>query len=462
MFRSISTKITLVVFAINLILGLGSASLQLYREYQADVALVNQSLQQIRSSYLAPLEASAFALDIPLLKTHLEGMGSLPGIRCAVVELDKGDSRERLQNTLCTESKSSMRQGHLLETIVSGTRFHLGKLIIHYSNELAWNNMQRRLLFVLGMNVLQTFLAALAILGILHLVASRPLASLRKQLESSGSEHPTYKMPETRLRGRPDEIDLLVKALNDRQLTIRQLFQNLQDSNQELAKLLNVVSHDLRTPMVNLSGFSQESILLLESHERNQPFSEEEFHQLTSYLQRIRQNSELFHAQLVGLGKYLRMLDQPIHCKSNSILDLWNSVCTQFSLSIARSGAAIQIDFRERICYADRDAMLAILGQILDNALKFCVPNQTPTILVASSRTEDGAIQIEVEDRGIGISANEISQIFGLFYQSSKLSDGVGIGLPLAQKLALRMGGNLEAERIEPHGLRVRIRLPSA
>lgn len=462
MFRSISTKITLVVFAINLILGLGSASLQLYREYQADVALVNQSLLQIRSSYLAPLVASAFALDIPLLKTHLEGIGSLPGIRCAVVELDKGDTRETLQNTLCRETKPSMRQGHLLETQVSGTRFHLGKLIIHYSNELAWNNMQRRLLFVFGINVLQTFLAALAILGVLHFLASRPLASLRKQLESSGSEHPTYKLPETRLRGAPDEIDLLVKALNDRQLTIGQLFHNLQDSNQELAKLLNVVSHDLRTPMVNLSGFSQESILLLESHERGQPLPEEQFNQLHSYLQRIRQNSELFHAQLVGLGKYLRMLDQPINSKSNSILELWNSVCSQYSLSIARSGAAIQTDFREGMCYADRDALLAILGQILENALKFSIPNQTPTVLVSSSRGEGGMTQIEVEDRGIGISATEINLIFGLFYQSTKMTDGVGIGLPLAQKWAQRMGGNLEAERVEPHGLRVRIRLPSA
>lgn len=460
-FGRISTKITLVVFAINLLLALGITSLQLYREFQSDVNMVRHSLQQIRISYLAPLEAGAFALDMPLLQTHLDGIGRLPGIRCARIELDKGGIHEILRNEFCQETPPPLRQSHILQTKVSGNRFNLGKLVIHFSYDLAWTNLHNRLLFVIGTNVLQTFLAALVILGILHRLVSRPLSSLRKQLEILG-EHGQYTLPQKRVLRQPDELNLLVLALNERQTTISKLVAHLRESNEELAKILNVISHDLRTPMVNLSGFSQESLILLDDLPPSAPIPADTLDQLKQNLSRTRQNAEVFHAQLVGLGKYLRILDIPLSFRECSVLELWNATCSLYSLSIARTGATIQTDFQSLSCWVDSDAMINILGQLLENALKFYAPDRHPEILAKSGKGPTGDIWVCLEDCGIGISPQESELIFGLFYRSSNQSEGVGLGLSIAQKLATRMGGRIRAERKDPQGLRMIVNLPAS
>ncbi len=461
MFRSVSTKITIYVFSITLLLAIGTSTLQLRREYLSDVASIHLSLHQVKTSYLEPLNASAFSLDIPLVMTHLEGIARLPGIQCARIELDKGNIREKLQNANCIESSPDFRQSHSLSTMVSGASFFLGKLTIHYSYDLAKQNMRHRLLFVLGINLLQSFLAALAILSILHLIVSRPLACLREQLRQSSVSTLKFTLPMPHLRRNPDEIDLLVNALNERQQTIGNLVSHLQDTNQELSKILHVVSHDLRTPMVNLSGFSQETLLLLQEFEIGKPVSSDNLHQIRSNLSLVKHNSEIFHSQLIGLGKYLRALDQPLILRELYLPDIWKVTMNQYSLAIVHTGANITAEFFETKCIADRSALISILGHILENALKFRALDQVPKVQITSRKSEDNHILIQIADDGCGIASTEYAKIFNIFYRSNTTTDGVGIGLPIAQKLATRMGGNITVGPQKAQGLVFTIELPA-
>jgi signal transduction histidine kinase len=95
------------------------------------------------------------------------------------------------------------------------------------------------------------------------------------------------------------------------------------------------------------------------------------------------------------------------------------------------------------------------LINLIDNAVKFSqLP--TPWVRIASSRTADGGIRIDVEDRGPGIPECEKEQIFAAFNQLEEeftgAVPGAGIGLAMVREIAQRSGGRLELRDAEPKG----------
>jgi len=94
----------------------------------------------------------------------------------------------------------------------------------------------------------------------------------------------------------------------------------------------------------------------------------------------------------------------------------------------------------------DRRRLLQILGELVDNAVKFTDPGSHIRVL-AARRGE--AIEIEVRDDGAGIPADRLESLFEPFRQgdgsSTREAGGMGLGLALARRLAQAMGGSLEA-----------------
>ena len=67
---------------------------------------------------------------------------------------------------------------------------------------------------------------------------------------------------------------------------------------------------------------------------------------------------------------------------------------------------------------------------------------------------------LAVEDNGPGLANDEVrARIFERFYRASDLPGGAGLGLAIAQEVALRHGGSVQAVAVEPHGLCMQIRL---
>jgi signal transduction histidine kinase len=111
---------------------------------------------------------------------------------------------------------------------------------------------------------------------------------------------------------------------------------------------------------------------------------------------------------------------------------------------------------------ADRDALLTVLLNLLENALKYTGDEKQIVLRIAA----DGAhVRFAVEDNGVGLSASERRQIFRPFYQvDQKLSrsqGGCGLGLSIVQEIVSAHRGKLQVDSEPGRGSTFTISLPA-
>ena len=94
------------------------------------------------------------------------------------------------------------------------------------------------------------------------------------------------------------------------------------------------------------------------------------------------------------------------------------------------------------------------------NALRFTPPGGTVSI---SAIRAGKTLQITVTDQGPGMAPEEIENMFQPFVRGSDQAtgSGFGLGLAIAKRAVERHGGTISAQNVEPHGLRMTVRLPA-
>jgi signal transduction histidine kinase len=108
-----------------------------------------------------------------------------------------------------------------------------------------------------------------------------------------------------------------------------------------------------------------------------------------------------------------------------------------------------------------------LLGQLLDNLIENACKYSGPgTPIIVRVWREPGAVTLGVEDRGCGISPEDLPHIFEPFYRAESARQlghaGVGLGLAVARRIAVTHGGTITAENVLGGGCRVVVRLPQA
>jgi two-component system OmpR family sensor kinase len=103
-----------------------------------------------------------------------------------------------------------------------------------------------------------------------------------------------------------------------------------------------------------------------------------------------------------------------------------------------------------------------LLDNLLDNAAKY---SEAPAPVRLSARGEPGAAVLEVKDRGIGISAEDLPNLFTPFFRTDRSrtrnTGGVGLGLALARRIARAHGGDIEVASEVDKGTVFRVRIPA-
>ncbi len=112
---------------------------------------------------------------------------------------------------------------------------------------------------------------------------------------------------------------------------------------------------------------------------------------------------------------------------------------------------------------ADRDAFAQVLGNLLDNALKYTGDEKR---IVLRVRTEGRAILFSVEDNGVGIAAAESAAIFQPFFQAdqrlSRSREGCGLGLAIVRRIVDAHGGEISVASEPGKGSVFTVKLPLA
>jgi hypothetical protein len=139
--------------------------------------------------------------------------------------------------------------------------------------------------------------------------------------------------------------------------------------------------------------------------------------------------------------------EMELDCTKFDIIRTVHDVHSMMFILAGRKGISLELqsDIRQLDVIADRIKIKEILYNLIDNALKFTPGNGSISINVCLK--EENKIQISVADSGIGISEDDIKEIFNPFYQvdgsSTRKYRGSGLGLAIIKKFVKMHGGNI-------------------
>jgi PAS domain S-box-containing protein len=228
----------------------------------------------------------------------------------------------------------------------------------------------------------------------------------------------------------------------------------LTAANSELEAFNYSIAHDLRTPLRSMGGFGK--ALLEDENGRLSPEGVE-------FAKRIVRSTKYMDTLLQDLLAYsslsrTEMLPEPV-----SIETVVNETLALFEDSIRERHAEVEVRSPLGSVLAHVPTMRQIIGNLLDNALKFCPPDRSPCLQIYSTE-KPGTLRLWVQDNGIGIPPEHRERIFGLFRQlhQTDTRPGTGIGLAIVRRAAERMGGQVGVESDPGKGSRFWVDLPAS
>ncbi|MFP4058207.1 MAG: ATP-binding protein [Candidatus Brocadiia bacterium] len=263
--------------------------------------------------------------------------------------------------------------------------------------------------------------------------------------------------------------NVLVKAVegweNDRALTRRSL--QLQHANERLRQLnrlkrefLANVSHELKTPMTSIIGFTS---LLLRGGAG--PLSEKG----ERFLNRVLANARTLHAAINDIldMAHLDSRDVRLSIGVFPLRPLIEECLDQVRPLLTEKPIELQVDVAEesRELNTDRERLGQVLLSLLRNAAKF---TQRGTIRVAARPAPDGRlprVAISVADTGVGLPTEALPHIFEQFRQvdgsSTRAHGGAGLGLALVKKLTSLLGGQVTVRSELDEGSTFTVTIPA-
>jgi signal transduction histidine kinase len=225
------------------------------------------------------------------------------------------------------------------------------------------------------------------------------------------------------------------------------------------AEFLARMSHELRTPLNAVIGYSQ--ILLEDAEEDGDTTDVADLAKIQSAGHHLlKLVNEILDLSKIEAGK------MELNLQRTQVHALLSDTVASFAAAAERSGnsltCALEPDLGVALC--DTHKVRSILGQLLDNALKF---TRNGSVKVSALRRPDiigDELVIAVEDSGIGIAPEQISGLFEKFTvvddSSTSKYGGTGLGLALSQRLLKLMGGEVSVSSIVGQGSCFTMRLP--
>lgn len=246
------------------------------------------------------------------------------------------------------------------------------------------------------------------------------------------------------------------------------LLETLEAKNDELESILYAVSHDLKTPLVNIQGFgyelSQNCKLIcsaLANEKISEPVAEALNQDIPNALDYILSSAKKMDSLLTGLLDIFRLTTSAVEISKVDMNELMALVMPEMEYQIIETGAKIAIEPLEP-CIGNSLQINRIFTNLITNALKFLDKSRPGQIRVYCTTQNNRNIYC-VEDNGIGIAPMHQDKIFDLFYQLEPESqNGDGLGLAIVRQIARKYDGNVWLESESGKGSKFFVSLPRA
>ena len=299
---------------------------------------------------------------------------------------------------------------------------------------------QTKLHFLRQILLTGVFLCALILVAVTWFSTSRALKPLERKIQKAANISGSRLDLRLEVKNPGDELDELAIAFN-------RMLDRLQAAFEAQKHFVSNASHEMRNPLTAIIG---ETEVLLEKER-----SKEEYKDALRVISSEAERMEILTRQLLDLAKAESLAELP------SAEELPLELCLAEVLEkfpFERMVLTFHPQGKEHYIAGNHHLLHTALANIVDNAMKYS-GNELVTIEVTASPDH---FLIKITDRGIGIPARDLPNIFEPLHRArnARNKKGHGIGLTLSKKIIELHHGSLSIQSEEGHGTTVSLRLP--
>lgn len=264
--------------------------------------------------------------------------------------------------------------------------------------------------------------------------------------------------------------DITRRKANEDEL--QRIAAELEEKNKELEAIVYTVSHDLRSPLVNVQGFSRQLNRACDTiraaanaagPQGTIPVSALRpplDHAIPQALRFINAGVTKMESLLAGLLRYSRLGRVALAIRPLNVDGLLTEIVAAMKFQLDEAGAEIRIAPLPA-CLGDPVQTNQVFANLFDNALKYRDPDR-PLRISISGTVQDGQAVYAVADNGIGIAPEHQGKVFDIFHRLNPDSTtGEGLGLTIAQRVLERQKGKIWVESRAGAGSTFFVSLPA-
>jgi signal transduction histidine kinase len=263
--------------------------------------------------------------------------------------------------------------------------------------------------------------------------------------------------------------------LEQRARELAMVNDNLQRQTQDNEMFIYSVSHDLRSPLVNLQGFSKElnhaahelhdviraSPLPDHDKQRIQSIIEDDVEVALKFIRTAVTRSAAIIDAMLRLSRVGRVDYQPVQLDVNQIVE---RVIDAMQGTIRERGAQVALAPLPP-CHGDPTAIEQIFGNLIGNAVNYLDKNRPGIIEIGALPTTDPHAEFHtyfIKDNGLGIPQAYLGKMFSAFHRlHANVAQGEGVGLALIKRIVMRHNGKIWVESEEGSGSTFYVSLPA-
>ena len=223
-----------------------------------------------------------------------------------------------------------------------------------------------------------------------------------------------------------------IRAEKDRE----KLIAELEAQNAELDRFTYSVSHDLKSPLITIKGFSD--VLKDDLAAGNARAVEDDLRRIGSAAEKMARLLD----ELLKLSRIGRLVNPP---QNVDFGELAHEVVEHWRDRIEKRGLVVEIASGMPVVFGDHPRLLEMMRNLIDNAIKYLGPEPYPRVEIGH-RLKGNEIVCYVCDNGIGIEPAQHANVFGLFEQIDPKNEGMGVGLSVVKRIVEVHGGRVWVE----------------
>lgn len=234
----------------------------------------------------------------------------------------------------------------------------------------------------------------------------------------------------------------------------RRAMEQLEKVNRAKSEFVSIVSHEFRTPLTGIQGFSEMM--------RDEKLPIQEMREFAADINKDAQRLNRMINEMLDLSR-MEAGRMTLHREPTDLNAVVTDVADRLRPNAPAHPIALDLDPTVPAYHGDRDRLTQVVGNLLSNAVKY---SPTGGTIAVTTALRDGAIELTVEDHGMGIPAEALETIWEQYSRvessDTKGIQGTGLGLPIVRQIVTMHGGRVWAESQVGRGSVFHVLLPLA